>query len=81
MEASRDIERNGATMKKVMEKKRIRERKIYVGFRRARMDLFTLVCWVNRRCDRDLSYCMDKSCSVGRVFDRRNQMMLGGSND
>jgi len=41
MEESRGIERNGATMKKVMEKKRMRERKIYVGFRRARMDLCT----------------------------------------
>lgn len=39
MDESRGTERNGATMKRVMEKKRIRERNVYDGFRRASVTL------------------------------------------
>jgi len=39
MDESRGIERNGARMKKMVDQKRMRMRRIYTGFRRARLKL------------------------------------------
>lgn len=54
MDEIRGMERIGARMKKVREMKRMRERRIYAGFRRARLNLCT-ACLKGKQKVRPLS--------------------------